>query len=392
VKAVVIHHNLNAPGGEATVAIETIQSLYNLGYDVELITVQKPNLEGLSKAYGKGIPVKSVKSLFPFKINYFGIYQKLLSTISSLSLGDSDIVVSTNGNTLPYKVPTNILCVLYVHFPTSLLISAGYENNKYRKSLFRKAYFRPYQLMANALMKRALSRSNVIFTNSRFTKDAVSKVYPNFETNVLYPPVDIERFSSAYRSNSRERRVLVISRFSPEKEIEKSIRVARLLKGSVMFEVIGSLIPANHAYFKSIQKLIRDYGLENKVILTPNASNEDLLKSMSTSKVYLHTMYGEHFGVSVVEAMAAGLVPIVPYYGGCSEVVPPNCCYNGLEDAANCISENLDVYDNRKKIYVYNIAKQFSSSRFRIKMQEYIEQAYMASTNIGTNIVMKAST
>jgi hypothetical protein len=42
-RAVVIHHMLNAPGGETTVALETIQSLFELGYDVELVTVQKPN-------------------------------------------------------------------------------------------------------------------------------------------------------------------------------------------------------------------------------------------------------------------------------------------------------------------------------------------------------------
>jgi hypothetical protein len=42
--AVVVHHNLNTPGGEATVAIETIQLLNDLGYDVHLVTTQKPNI------------------------------------------------------------------------------------------------------------------------------------------------------------------------------------------------------------------------------------------------------------------------------------------------------------------------------------------------------------
>ncbi len=43
-RAVVIHHDLNTPGGEATAAIETIQCLHELGFDVELLTVQKPDL------------------------------------------------------------------------------------------------------------------------------------------------------------------------------------------------------------------------------------------------------------------------------------------------------------------------------------------------------------
>ena len=68
-KAVVIHHSLNTPGGEATLAIETIRSLHELGYNVELVTVQNPNLEDIEKVYAKKINVSNVKSLFPFKIN-----------------------------------------------------------------------------------------------------------------------------------------------------------------------------------------------------------------------------------------------------------------------------------------------------------------------------------
>ena len=82
--AVVVHHNLNSLGGEAAVAIETIQSLNDLGYDVHLVTIQKPNIEAISKTSGKTIPVTKVYSLFPFKINYLGIYQKILTQLTSL--------------------------------------------------------------------------------------------------------------------------------------------------------------------------------------------------------------------------------------------------------------------------------------------------------------------
>ena len=84
--AVVVHHNLNSLGGEAAVAIETIQSLNDLGYNVHLVTIQKPNLEAISKSFGKTISVKKIYSLFPFKINYLGIYQKILTPLSSSSL------------------------------------------------------------------------------------------------------------------------------------------------------------------------------------------------------------------------------------------------------------------------------------------------------------------
>src|SRR5919112_4214538 len=101
-KAAVVHHNLNAVGGEAMVAIETIQTLRDLGYDVELITVLKPNAEVMTKAYGNRMPIEKVKSIFPFKMEYFGIYQRLLTIIPRLSIRDSDIIIITHGNTLPY--------------------------------------------------------------------------------------------------------------------------------------------------------------------------------------------------------------------------------------------------------------------------------------------------
>jgi glycosyltransferase involved in cell wall biosynthesis len=374
-KATVIHHSLNTPGGEATLAIETIQSLHELGYKVELITVQKPKLEDITKAYGKSIPINNIKSLFPFKINYFGIYQRLLTSISPIDLKDSDIVINTNGNTLPYRIPNDVPSMLYIHFPTLLLNSVGYSNIKYQSSLFWKTYFKPYHIMSNVLTKKALERSNVVLTNSRFSKEALRKAYPDVQPSVLYPPVDIDRFSIAYQSNYREPQVLVISRFSPEKQIERAIKVARLLKGKIKLKVIGSLVPANRPYFDSLRKMIHEDDLERNIKLTPNATNVELLNAMSTSTIYLHTMYGEHFGVSIVEAMAAGLVPIVPSYGGCSEIVPLEYQYGTLEDAAACILKNIGEINTEKREIIYNIAKQYSPAKFRKMLQQYVDQA-----------------
>ena len=378
-KAVVIHHTLNAPGGESTVAIETIESLYELGYDIELITVQKPNLEYLAKIYGKRIHIRKIKSLIPFKMNYFSLYQRLLMVIPRLGLRDSDIIINTHGSVIPYRIPNDISCISYLHFPISVLNSSDSDSDhgskKYQKSFLWNAYFKAYAVIANELMKRALFRSNIILVNSKFTKDALKKVYPKLDSHVLYPPVDIERFLPAYRSNfKRKHQVLVISRFSPEKQIEKAIIIAQMVQ-YVRFKVIGSVTPANWPYFSLLQKKIKECGLENRVSLTPNATNEELIDSMSESMIYLHTMHGEHFGISIVEAMAAGLVPIVPSYGGCSEIVPSEYQYSTLEEAAKCISKNIHEYNEEKRTMSHGIAKQFSSLLFRKDIQEYIEKA-----------------
>jgi glycosyltransferase involved in cell wall biosynthesis len=87
--------------------------------------------------------------------------------------------------------------------------------------------------------------------------------------------------------------------------------------------------------------MINGYGLKNYVKLEVGASFERLLHLMSKSKVYLHPLAGEPFGISVAEAMAAGLIPVVPHVGGNSEFVPQQYHYSSLEEAAEIIEDAL---------------------------------------------------
>ncbi len=120
--------------------------------------------------------------------------------------------------------------------------------------------------------------------------------------------------------------------------------------------------------------MVVDLGLEKNITMVPNATFDEILKSLSESMIYLHTMHGEHFGISIIQAMAAGLVPIVPSYGGCSEIVPLNYQYKDIRDAANYILKAIDNYNPEIREHIHNIAKNFSSSEFRKKMQDYIKQ------------------
>jgi glycosyltransferase involved in cell wall biosynthesis len=298
--------------------------------------------------------------------------------LSSLDLKDSDVVINTHGDALPYRISGATPYLLYLHFPTFLMSSkAPYASNKYRKSLFWRAYFKPYTLITRSLAMRAVTRSGLILTNSAFSREAIREAFADVHPYVLYPPVDTERFSHAYSQpiNARELKVLVVGRFSPEKQIENAITVAHLLKGSIKFHIVGSLTSANRPYFKMLQDMIETYGLTKTVTLTPNASNEELIDVMSRSMMYLHTMIGEHFGVSIVEAMAAGLVPIVPAYGGCSEIVPSEYQYHTLQEAADHIAKNAKIADDQKRMKMHDIARQFSPDNFRKAMKQYIEQA-----------------
>jgi glycosyltransferase involved in cell wall biosynthesis len=106
-------------------------------------------------------------------------------------------------------------------------------------------------------------------------------------------------------------------------------------------------------YLQLVRSMIEDNGLNKYVKLEVGASFKRLLYLMGISKVYLHPLAGEPFGISVAEAMSAGLIPVVPHIGGNSEFVPEKYHYSKLEQASEIIrnvlfssSFNDDTFNN----------------------------------------------
>lgn len=50
--------------------------------------------------------------------------------------------------------------------------------------------------------------------------------------------------------------------------------------------------------------------------MIPNPSDAFIKETSAKSAIFLHTMIDEHFGISIVEMMAAGLVPVCHRSGG----------------------------------------------------------------------------
>ena len=82
-------------------------------------------------------------------------------------------------------------------------------------------------------------------------------------------------------------------------------------------------------------------------MLHPDAPSTTLLSILRRAKVYLHTRVCEPFGRAVVEAMAAGLVPVVHMSGGPYYDILGNTsglwgfAYKSLEEAYAYIQELL---------------------------------------------------
>ena len=114
--------------------------------------------------------------------------------------------------------------------------------------------------------------------------------------------------------------------------------------------------------------MIKEWNLKDYVILRPNIPLEELIKIIRKAKVYFHPKSGEHFGISIAEAMAAGLVPIVPDVGGQTEFVPQKFHFKSLDEAANLVSSSLSL-SNSKRIEISDSVLGLSTSNYMKKFE-----------------------
>ena len=191
------------------------------------------------------------------------------------------------------------------------------------------------------------------------------------DSTILHPPVDVDSFRRAVLSSSiRDDLILVVSRFHPSKKIENAIRLASILKRNGIGKyilVVGNISPGGMGYYNNLVQLVKTNGLQDFVRFKINVTFEKLLNIMQKAKVYFHTLPGEPFGISTVEAMSAGIIPVVPDIGGHTEFVPQKYQFHtfgeGVEAIAAALnapmSERIKISDSTRKYSMANYIKRF---------------------------------
>lgn len=200
-------------------------------------------------------------------------------------------------------------------------------------------------------------RINKVVVNSRFTKEWIDKEYP-IESIVVYPPVDVHQF----KPGKKENLILNVARFS---QLEQSKRQDVLVKAFQRIYDSGfrnwKLTLAGGSEVgrtKFVDQLIKNAkGYPIKIIENP--SFEKISELYSSSKIFwsasgygidekLNPQKVEHFGITTVEAMAAGAIPIIYKAGGHMEIVKPEengYLWSTVEDL---ISTTKDIIDDSK--------------------------------------------
>ena len=87
-------------------------------------------------------------------------------------------------------------------------------------------------------------------------------------------------------------------------------------------------------------------------------------KLLLRCKVYLHPKINEHFGISIVEAMSCGCLPVVHNSGGPREFVPKDFRFDEMREAALKIDKAIENWSSQEAWKISKYAKKFSENSF----------------------------
>ena len=179
------------------------------------------------------------------------------------------------------------------------------------------------------LNKMKLFKINKIICNSHFTKEIIDKEY-GVNSVVIYPPVSVSKIKAKRKQNW----ILFVGRFSQLTQAKnQDVLIKAFKKFSKEFtdwELIlaGGVEVGVGDYLERLKKLAEGYPV--RIIESP--SFKEIVSLYGQSKVFWSAAgFGmseekepekiEHFGITVVEAMAGGSVPVVYGAGGHKEIV-----------------------------------------------------------------------
>lgn len=183
--------------------------------------------------------------------------------------------------------------------------------------------------------KFKMSRVDKIFCNSHFTKSFINPALLR-KTNVIYPPVALHA-----KQLGKENIILHVGRF---RTTDMLTGAGDFKKQHIMIDAFKSMIDKGLKDWKFVLAVsVMDKDMQSfeemkagakgvPIEFLINKTNQELWEVYSKAKIYwhasgfgedlkMHPEYAEHFGISTVEAMGAGVVPVVINAGGQKEIV-----------------------------------------------------------------------
>ena len=166
-----------------------------------------------------------------------------------------------------------------------------------------------------------LKKIHTVVCNSEFTRKHLDQRV-DARVVIIYPPVDV----ASFMIGKKEKIILSAGRFHQLKKQDVLIEAFKKLNGTSWKLVLaGGFMESDREYYSKLKSQAKGLNIE----FHTNIAFSDLQILYATSFLYWHAAgYGEdnpinmeHFGITTVEAMASGCIPLVYNGGGLPEIV-----------------------------------------------------------------------
>lgn len=284
--------------------------------------------------------------------------------IEQFNLSEYDLIIS-DSHAVAKGVITgpDQLHISYVHTPIryawdlqhQYLAQAGLD--KGIKSFFARSLLHYIRLWD---MRTACGVDDYV-VNSQFIARRIKKLYKR-ESTVIYPPVEIDRFSLM---EEKDDFYLTVSRLVPYKKVDVIIQAFNEMPDRKLV-VIGDG-PALKSLKKLASRNIEFLGFQD---------NQALASTMQRAKALIYAAE-EDFGIVPVEAQACG-TPVIAYgKGGVLEtVIEGETGYFFQEQNAPSLVQAVETFEQKDKLDCRKIqknTKRFSKDRFMKEMKAFVE-------------------
>jgi glycosyltransferase involved in cell wall biosynthesis len=287
-----------------------------------------------------------------------------------LNLSGYDLVISSSGNGEAKGVHTSSATthICYCHTPTHFYWR---HYNLYMQNpgfgVFNPLVRVGLRLLVGPLRRwdlKASKRPDYYIANSTHIKNDIKKYYGR-DAVVINPPVDVERFSAV---NSKKRSGLVIaSRQVPQKKFDLAILACNKLK--LPLTVLGK--GPEHANLMALGGPTITY--------IEQVSDNEMARHFARAEGFIWPCFDD-FGITAVEALAAG-TPVIAYRaGGALDYIKPGKTGVFFEDqTVDSLVNALRSFDARAFDHaaIAQSAKAFAPEQFKKDFADFVATKYI---------------
>lgn len=323
---------LNARGGAERLTLVLALELAKAGVRTTIFTARSAPVDEIENDLGESIASLDIQRLPEPKHSprLRAVRQATIDHVEAAAIRVQKLDLFINCDYRSSLPGTGRVNVFYCHFPHDL--SVGDSN------IIRSTYVRAIETAKRALVDRdlrgALATYERIWANSRFTAHHVGELWGR-SAEIVYPPCDM------LIPLDKERLIVAVGRFQsgrgsavPHKSQEYLVDAFRDLTDlhaqGWRLALLGGAAEEDRSFVASLRAQSAGLPVDIRV----NPSRAELAAVVGSASLFWHAQgvdgdatahphSQEHFGISTVEAMSAGALPVVYGAAGPAEIIEP---------------------------------------------------------------------